>query len=230
MTPLELVKLEQGGPEWRQARCGLVTASRCADVVAMTKKGEEKSERAHYRAELICEILSGHPYPRHVTREMQWGIDHEADARVEYELRCGVLVETCGFVVNPYISRFGCSPDGFVGDDGMLQIKCPTTATHLGWILGGTVPLEHLPQMLAEFSCNPTRTWSDFVSYDPRMPEHLQLFIRRLERESVEHFIEQLEHNVEHFNSEIADVMMQLPGRPQLVVAAMNHTPDELEF
>lgn len=230
MTPLELVRLEQGSPEWKQARCGLVTASRCADVVAMTKKGEEKAERAHYRAELICEILTGVPYPRHVTREMQWGIDQEPDARVAYELECSVLVETCGFVVHPDIDRFGCSPDGFVGEDGMVQFKCPTTSTHLGWILGGKIPIEHGPQMLAELSCNPTRHWCDFVSYDPRMPEHLQLFVRRMERNCVEQFLEMLERNVAQFNSEIADVMMQLPGKPQLVVAAMNQMPDELEF
>src|SRR5579864_7292383 len=136
MTPFEAYELEQGSQRWREARCGLVTASRCADVVASVKKGEA-APRRNYRTELVIEILTGQPAEQYVTREMQWGADQEQFARAAYELERDVLVETCGFVIHPDISRFGCSPDGLVGEDGLIQIKCPTTATHLSWILAG---------------------------------------------------------------------------------------------
>ena len=110
---------------------------------------------------------------------MQWGLDQEPFARAAYELHAGVLVETCGFVLHPQIARFGASPDGLVGDDQpLIQIKCPTTKTHLEWMMAKTIPLEHIPQMLAELSCT-GREWADFVSFDPRLPEHLQLFVLR---------------------------------------------------
>jgi hypothetical protein len=227
MTPLELC--EQGSPRWREARCGLVTASRCAEMIATTQKGDEAAKRRDYRAELICEILTGQPAYKHITREMQWGADQEQFARAAYELERNVLVETCGFVQHPDIPRFGCSPDGLVGEDGLIQIKCPTTATHLGWILAGTIPLEHCPQMLAEMACT-GRQWNDFVSYDPRLPKHLQLFIRRFPRD--EGLIAGLEGEVLHFTAELDAVLAQLPtDGPQLVVEAIEwERPDELEF
>jgi hypothetical protein len=224
MSPAELLNIEQGSYEWAQARCGIVTASRCGDVVAMTKKGEERAERAHYRSELICEILTGHPYPRHVTQEMQWGIEHEADARVAYELHRDVLVDTCGLVLHPDIARFGASPDGLVDEDGLIQIKCPNTTTHLGWMLAGTVPLEHCPQMLAEMSCT-GRDWCDFVSFDPRLPAHLQLFVRRFHRD--DQLVAKLEAEVVHFNRQIEEVLAALPGKPQGVVLCMDQVDSE---
>jgi hypothetical protein len=209
-------QMEQGTDEWAQARCGLVTASRSADVIAMLKNGKgEKSERAAYRSELICEILTGVPYPRFVSKEMQWGIDQEPFARAAYELQQNVLVETCGFILHPGIDRFGASPDGLVGDDGLIQIKCPNTSTHLGWMLAGTVPVEHMAQMLGEMSCT-QRAWVDFVSYDPRLPLHLQLFVRRFVRDPK--LIAVLEKEVEHFNAEIDGQIAALPQKPQGIV------------
>jgi hypothetical protein len=222
-TPLELLECEQGSELWLQARCGLVTASRCADVTAMTKKGESAARR-NYRTEILCEILTGQPYPQFVSREMLWGRDNEKFARAAYEMQRDVMVETAGFVLHPDISRFGCSPDGLVGADGMVQIKCPNTSTHIGWLLDRKVPLEHMPQMLAEMSCT-GRGWCDFVSYDPRLPEHLQLFIHRFERDPK--LIEILEGEVVHFNSEIANLMSQLPGGPQLVVATLDQAAED---
>jgi hypothetical protein len=228
MTPLELSNLEQGSKAWAAARCGIVTASRCGDVIAVTKKGDEKAERGDYRGELICEILTGNPYPHHITREMQWGVDQEPFARAAYEMQRNVLVETCGLIVHPHIPRFGASPDGLVGDDGMIQIKCPNTRTHLAWMLGGIIPVEHCPQLLGELSCT-GRAWCDFVSFDPRLPLHLQLFVRRFERN--EGLILQLETEVVHFNREIDGVLASLPQKPQGVVIAMDHTdPNELIF
>jgi hypothetical protein len=227
MTATEMLSLEQGSELWVAARCGLVTASRCADVIAMTKKGESAARR-NYRSELIVEILTGVPYPRYVSQEMQWGIDQEPFARAAYEMQRDLLVETCGFVVHPDIARFGASPDGLVGDDGLIQIKCPNTATHLTWMLAGAVPIEHCPQMLAEMACT-GRAWCDFVSYDPRLPSHLQLFVRRYERD--EAMIATLETEVVHFNAEIEQVLSALPKAQQAIVIAMDHTdPEELIF
>ena len=227
MTPLELMKLEEGSEEWAQARCGIVTASRCGDVIAVTKKGEAAARR-DYRGEIICEILTGQPYPRYVSPEMQWGIDQEPFARAAYEMQRDVLVETCGFVLHPDIARFGASPDGLVGTNGGIQIKCPNTRTHLGWMLGGVIPVEHCPQMLGELSCT-GRAWWDFVSFDPRLPEHLQLFVRRYERN--DSLIIQLETEVVHFNREVENVLAALPAKPQGIVLAMDQVnADELEF
>ncbi len=209
MTPANFIDCEQGSQMWAELRCGIVTASRCADVIAMTKKGEEKAERRYYRSELICERLTGIPYPQSAqyARAVQWGKEHESDARATYELKMGVLVDVMGFVMHPTIDRFGCSPDFLVGDVGMGQIKCPDTATHIEWIRQGSVPLEHVPQMLAEMACC-ERDWCDFVSYDCRLPEPYQLFVRRLCRD--EKLVTTLEVEVQHFNSEIDDVLAEL--------------------
>jgi YqaJ-like viral recombinase domain len=227
MTALELMNIEQGSELWAEARCGLVTASRCGDVIATTKKAEAAARR-DYRSELIAEILTGVPYPRFVSQAMQWGIDQEPFARAAYEMQRDLLVETCGFVLHPDMARFGASPDGLVGDDGLIQIKCPNTTTHLGWMLGGTVPVEHAPQMLAEMACT-GRAWCDFVSFDPRLPPHLQLFVRRFERN--DSLIAQLETEVIHFNAEIEGVLSSLPQKPQGVVLSMDQVDvDEIQF
>lgn len=227
MTTLELAQLEQGSALWKQARVGLVTASRCADVIAMTKKGEG-ADRRNYRTELICERLTGVPYPRYVSAEMQWGINQEPFARAAYELQNDVLVDTVGFVLHPDVDRFGASPDGLVGEDGVLQIKCPNTSTHLSWMLDGVVPIEHMAQMLGELSCT-ERAWCDFVSFDPRLPEHLQLFVRRFERN--DKLIGTLESEVHHFNYELEETLALLPAKPQRIVLAMDApNADEMEF
>lgn len=232
-TPPNVLSVEQGSREWRQARCGLVTASRCGDVTAVRKDKTESAPRANYRAELMCEILTGQPYPQFVSLEMQWGIEHEAEARVAYELREGVLVDTVGFVIHPEIDRFGASPDGIVGamDDetgGMIQIKCPTTKTHLTWMRAGVVPLEHMPQMLAEMSCT-GRAWCDFVSFDPRLPEHLQLFVCRYHRD--DSLIALLEREVQNFNDQVDDELEQLPAAPQKIAEVLDWPcADEVEF
>jgi YqaJ-like recombinase protein len=225
-TPVQ-IDCVQGSREWLQARCGNVTASRCGDVVAMTKKGEAAARR-DYRTEIISEILTGRPYPQYVTQEMRWGIEQEPFARAAYEMQRNVLVEICGFIPHPSIDRFGASSDGLVGDDGLVQIKCPNTTTHLSWLMAGVVPIEHMPQMLAEMSCT-QRAWCDFVSYDPRLPEHLQLFVRRFERDAK--LIAALEREVEHFNAEIDQVLHALPQKPQGIVLVMDRiAEDEVQF
>lgn len=223
------IDCEHGSDVWAAERCGLVTASRCPDVTAKIKKGESAARR-NYRAELISEILTDNPCSHYVSREMQWGLDQEKYARAAYEMQRDVLVDLCGFVIHPSIERFGASPDGLVGDDGMIQIKCPNTSTHLAWMLAGCVPEEHLPQMLAELACS-GRKWSDFVSFDPRLPEHLQLFVCRLEFDNK--LVAALEAQVVQFNAEIDATIAQLPqpeGAQPIVQALDDMREDEPDY
>jgi len=231
MTPTPMIfQCEHGSAEWLRARCGIVTASRCGDLLAVTKKGTEAAARRNYRAELIAEILTTRATQHYVTREMEWGIEHEHFARAAYEVERDVMVDTPGFVLHPTVDRFGASPDGFIGSDGLVQIKCPNTANHLEWLMGGTIPEEHAPQMLAELACT-GRSWNDFVSFDPRLPQHLQLFVRRMHRD--DRLVNQLEDAVVAFTTEIDEFIATLPPRPgpQLVISiAEGRRNDEVEF
>jgi len=229
-----------GSREWFEARCGLVTASRCEDVIAVLKRKKkddgdkcETAQRKNYRMELAIEILTGRTWPQYVSKEMQWGIEQQPFACAAYEIGRNTLVESCGFFVHPTVDRFGASPDGLVGSAGLLEIKCPTTATHLTWMREKVIPLDHAPQMLAELACT-GREWCDFVSFDSRLPEHLQLFIRRMERKDHEPLIKQLELEVDRFNADLDNFLAELPqaeDAAQAIVLAMDHTdPDELVF
>lgn len=229
-SPL-MIDCVHGSREWRQARCGLVTASRCADVLALLKRKDgEAATRRNYRMELAVEILTGRPFQQYVSPEMLWGIEQEQFARAAYEIKRNTLVETCGFFVHPLVERFGASPDGLIGNDGLTQFKCPTTGNHLAWMLEGIIPIEHAPQMLAELACT-GRQWNDFVSFDPRLPEHLQLFIRRMERRDHEEHIAQLESEVQHFNGQLDKMLAELPQLPhgQPIASLIDYIPgDEL--
>lgn len=171
----------QGSPEWFAMRCGKVTASRVADVIAKTKTGWGAS-RANYAAELIAERLTGCTAPGFTNAAMQWGTETEPLARAAYEKRTGVTVEEIGFVDHPEIANSGASPDGLIGDDGMLEIKCPNTATHLDTLLSEMVPAKYVTQMMWQMACT-GRAWCDFVSFDPRLPAEMSLFIRRVPRD-----------------------------------------------
>ena len=171
----------QGSDEWKQARLGRVTASRVADVIAKTKSGYGAS-RANYMAELIAERLTGVPAEKYTNAAMAWGTATEDEARAAYEFQAGVVVETVGFVAHPDIENCGASPDGCVGADGLLEIKCPNTATHIDTLLGQAIPAKYATQMLWQMECT-GRKWCDFVSYDPRLPGTMQLFVKRLDRD-----------------------------------------------
>jgi putative phage-type endonuclease len=173
--------LPQGSTEWLAMRAGKVTASRVADVMAKIKSGEAAARR-DYRAQLVAEILTGKPQEDgYLNAEMQWGLDQEPLARSAYEVAKGVLVDQPGFVMHPTIDRAGASPDGVAGKIG-LEIKCPKTATHLQYLDAGTVPTKYEPQMLWQMCCMEAEA-CDFVSFDPRLPVHLQLFIVRFPRD-----------------------------------------------
>jgi putative phage-type endonuclease len=199
--------MEQGSTEWLQARAGKVTASRVADVVARTKTGWGAS-RANYMAELISERLTGVPASSFTNAAMQWGTETEPRARTAYARHMQQTVEEVGFIDHPLIAMSGASPDGLIVDrPGLVEIKCPNTATHIDTLLLKSVPGKYLTQIYWQLACT-GRQWCDFVSYDPRLPENMQLFVTRVERDSAE--IARLEEIVEEFLAEVDAKMMAL--------------------
>lgn len=173
--------IEQGTDEWRQQRLGKVTASRISDLTAKTKTGWSTS-RANYMAELLCERLTGVPAESYRSPAMQWGTDQEPNARAAYEFLHDCTVDPVGFVEHPRIPMTGASPDGLIGSDGLIEIKCPNTATHIETLSGGAVPGAYIAQIQWQLACT-DRQWCDWVSFDPRMPAAMQLFVQRIERD-----------------------------------------------
>lgn len=199
----------QGSPEWHAIRVGKVTASRVADVVAKTKSGYSAS-RANYLAELISERLTGVPAEKFTSGPMLWGTEQEPYARAAYEFYADVDVEQVAFVHHPTINLAGASPDGLIGTDGLVEIKAPNTATHIETLLGATVPGKYLTQMAWQMACT-GRQWCDFVSYDPRMPEHMRLFVKRVARDNT--LIAELETEVSIFLTELRRKEQELISR-----------------
>jgi putative phage-type endonuclease len=191
--------IEQGTEEWFAQRLGKVTASRIKDLMAKTKTGYSTS-RKNYAAQLMLERVTGQREASFSNAAMQWGTEQEPLARLVYSLHTGHEVEEVSFIDHPFILRSGASPDGLVGIDGMVEIKCPNTATHIEWAIAGKVPPEHVLQMQWQMDCA-GRKWCDFVSYDPRMPEGQQLFIRRLEYDA--ELVEDIRANVVFFDAEV---------------------------
>lgn len=209
--------MDQRSPEWFAARLGKVTASRIADIVARTKSGWGAS-RGNYCAELVVERLTGAPFHRYVNAAMQWGIDTEDDAKDAYEFFVGETVEPIGFVDHPTIAMAGASPDGLVGQEGLVEIKCPETKQHIETLLSGTVDHRYQLQMQWQMACT-GRAWCDFVSFDPRMPESMQFFRRRIYRDDAE--ITRLEKEVAAFLKEVESkvYMLRLHYEPETVAA-----------
>lgn len=191
--------IQQGSPEWFAQRCGKVTASRVADLVARTKSGWGAS-RANYMAELVAERLTGNVAAGFTSPAMQWGNDTEPQARQMYEFMTNVTVEPAEFVPHKSIADTGASPDGYVGADGLVEIKCPNTATHIETLLGGAVPGKYVTQIQWQLACT-GRKWADFVSFDPRMPASMNIFIKRVPRDDAA--IKQLETDVVDFLNEL---------------------------
>lgn len=191
--------IQQGTPEWRALRCGKVTASRVADVVARTKSGWG-ALRANYMAELIAERLTGVPAEGYTNSAMQWGTDTEPQAREAYAIAALSEIDEVAFVQHPTIPMAGCSPDGLVGVDGLVEFKCPNTATHIDTLLSQSVPSKYATQMQFQMACT-GRSWCDYVSFDPRMPTAMQLFVKRVNRDDA--MINELESAVRDFLSEL---------------------------
>ncbi len=196
----------QGSLEWLKERAGKVTASRVADVVARTKSGWGAS-RANYMAQLIAERLTGEVAESYTNAAMQWGIEQEESARTAYEFFTNATVDPAPFVPHPSIAETGASPDGYVGDVGLVEIKCPNTATHIDTLLGATVPAKYVTQMQWQMACT-GRQWCDFVSFDPRMPGSMNIWIERVKRD--DEMIASLESDVGEFLSELRDKVARL--------------------
>ena len=199
-------EVEQGSPEWYAQRCGKATASRISDIVAKTKTGYSTS-RANYMAQLVVERMTNQVAESYTNAAMEWGVEHEPFARGAYEAKTGNLVDQVGAIDHPSIPMSAASPDGLVGDEGCLEIKCPNTATHIETILGEEPAKKYYDQMQWQMACT-GRKWCDFVSYDPRMPEHLKLLVKRVERNDV--YIAELEREVSQFLAEVDDKVKKL--------------------
>jgi putative phage-type endonuclease len=201
--PMDIV---QGSAEWLQARCGLVTASRVADVIAKTKSGYSAS-RSTYMGELIAERLTGVPAQGFTNAAMAWGTATEPQARDAYRAQSFDTLTEIGFVLHPTITMSGASPDGLVGADGLIEIKAPQTSTHIETLLGQKIPEKYVTQMLWQLACT-DREWCDFVSFDPRLPPEMRMFVKRLERDNAR--ITQLEAEVIEFIAELEEKLGKL--------------------
>ncbi|MCY1235254.1 putative phage-type endonuclease [compost metagenome] len=201
-----LDQIVQGTAEWHKLRLGKVTASRVADVIARTQKGYGAS-RANYAAQLITERLTGLPTEGFTNAAMQWGTEMEPEARSAYEFFRAEDVVQVPFVGHPTIGEAGASPDGLVGPDGLVEIKCPNTATHIETLLNKEVASKYVTQMQWQMACT-GRGWCDFVSYDPRLPESMRFFCQRVHRDDA--MIAGLEVEVVAFLNEVRGKVVEL--------------------
>ena len=201
-------QVSQGTNDWHKLRLGKVTASRVTDVLSNGKSGESAS-RKNYRIELVAQRLTGQPAESFTNAAMEWGTATEPLARIAYELHTGSDVRQVAFIDHPTIEWFGCSPDGIVGD-GLIEIKCPNTTTHLEWMDDEKAPTKHIPQMMAQMACTGAQ-WCDFVSFDPRLPEDLQLFVVRVQRD--QEYIDSMEREVVKFLEEVKATIDKLKAR-----------------
>jgi putative phage-type endonuclease len=201
--------LVQGSDEWLRARLGKATASRVSDIVARTKTGWGAS-RANYAAQLIAERLTGALVESYTNAAMQWGTATEAEARLAYADSVIETVTEVGFIPHPVIVMTGASPDGLVGKEGLVEIKCPNTATHIDILLAERIPDKYILQMQWQVACA-ERDYCDFVSYDPRLPAEMRLFVKRLDRDDKR--IAELSKEVAIFLDEVAEKVESLQAK-----------------
>jgi|SRR5579862_1549295 len=223
--------LEQQSADWLKMRVGMVTGSRVAEVMSFLtreskngKKGDETGDRKKYRYEIVIECLTGLSAETPLTKAMEWGILTEPLAREVYEMETGLETRPIGFAIHDAISRFGASPDALVGPDGLLEIKCPTTMVHLQYVEAGVVPDEYKPQLLAEMACT-GRKWVDFVSFDPRLPKRLRLFVRRFHWD--DKAIGEMERAVEQFLVEVDRMLLRLQDGGDLTAILTASLPNQ---
>lgn len=212
--------IEQGTDAWHALRCGKVTASRIADMLAKTKSGWGAS-RANYKAQLVAERLTGVVAESFTSAAMQWGTDMEPEAVAAYAFYHGADPAPVGFVHHPTIEMAGASPDRLIGEDGLIEVKCPQTATHIETLLEGAVPGKYRLQMQMQMACT-DRQWCDFVSFDPRLPEDMRLFVRRVERCPIT--IADMEKEIRAFLAEVDDTVNRLVATYRTQQAAEDAT------
>lgn len=210
---MPFVDVPQHSHEWFDARLGRCTASMVIDAVSFLKRGAGKggptAARTNYLTRLVAERLTGLATDTYVSPAMQWGIDTEKHARAAYEVVSDNSVDLCGVCLHDSIENFAASPDGTIGEDGLVELKCPTSPKHLEYRLAGEIPEIYLPQCIAQLACT-GRKWVDFVSFDPRFPPRLQVFIKRLERDEKQ--IAALEYGVIEFLAEVEGKVRELGG------------------
>lgn len=202
--------------EWYRQRLGKLTGSRVADMLARTKSGWSTS-RANYLAELVLERITGKRADAYVSPAMQRGTDLEESARIAYEFRTNATIEPVGFVDHPTVPMSGASPDGLIGDDGLVEFKCPNSATHMDTLSAGTVPDKYVLQIQWQMACT-GRAWCDFVSFDPRFPEAMTLFIQRVERDDKR--IAEIENQAVLFLNDVEAQVRLLKQRYEMEKAA----------
>jgi len=214
----KMILAEQGSPEWKQARAGFCTGSKMADALSLLKKGGESAARKKYKAQLIAEILTGEPQGETLDNvyAVKRGKEFEPQARLEYEIKTGSIVDVCGFVHHASIPRMGASADGFVGTDGILEFKVPLPPTYIEYYLQwlenpSFLPDEYEPQVYAELSCCEDRSFVDFQPFCPEMPPNLRSFIVRVERNPVR--IAEIEDGVIEFNGQIDAIVERLTAK-----------------
>ena len=203
---INATKVEQGADEWKRLRLGHVTASNVADVMAKGKTGEAIT-RYKYKVRLVAERMTGTSPESYTNSAMEWGIEQERFACMAYEERFEVFLDKTGFWYHPEIQWVGVSPDRLVGEDGLVEVKCPNTTTHLDYIFANKVPTEYYKQIQCQLWVT-NRKWCDFISFDPRLPKRNQLFVIRCNRD--ESLIADMEVEVKQFLSEVEDLIIKL--------------------
>lgn len=210
---MRIIDCQQGSDEWHAARAGKVTASRVADIVRKAKSGGISASRQTYLGELVAERLSGVVSDGFKSKAMEWGNETEAKAVTFYSFMQNVDPVRVGLVIHPSIEMAAASPDRLVGDDGLLEIKCPNTSTHIAMLRGAEIDPDYHKQMQWQMACT-GRAWCDFVSFDPRLPPHLQMDRRRVPRDGL--LIVQLETEVRKFLAEVDATIADLDSlRPR---------------
>ena len=208
--------MDQRSPEWFAMRCGRVTASCIYKVMARTKTGYG-ADRANYHAQLVTERLTGVAAESFSSAAMQWGTDTEPMARDAYSESALCVVEEVAFVEHPTIAMAGASPDGLIGSDGLVEIKCPNSATHIATLRGDAIDRKYLLQMQWQMACT-NRKWCDFASFDPRLPLPMQLHVHRIERDA--ELIGEIEGEVRKFLAEVDEAVADLTARYLMKEAA----------
>jgi putative phage-type endonuclease len=211
---MKLIECVQGTDEWMQARAGNVTASRVADVMTKprSKTAEESLTRRNYKLQLVAERMTGHSQElQFATKFTAGGTEQEPYARAVYEVTRDVMVDQPGFVLHGSIAHYGASPDGLVGDDGMVEIKCPKVSTHMEYLMGKVAPEEYQSQMLAGMDCC-DRQWCDFISFCQALEgtpaDHLKLFVVRFARDGKR--IAEMQDEIIKFDREVDALVFQL--------------------
>lgn len=206
----ERVMISPDSAAWITARSGHLTASRMADVLAVSKRdGKPLKARTDYAIELVAERMTGFATDHFVTSDMQWGLDNEDAAKAAYEEVSGNKLSKAGFLLHPRLEFCGATPDAFCNDDGLAEFKCPRTTTHVTWMLAGEIPEQHKPQMCLQLLVT-GRKWCDFVSFDPRCPPRQRVFIRRYEPTQAE--LDEVDKQAELFLQEVEALFAKVTG------------------